>query len=339
MTTYSAKNASRRSFLIKASAACALTALPFETALARSSAFEPLHWRGAALGAEGAIELHHSDRETARAVLDTCRKEIDRLERLFSLYQPDSQLSRLNKLGYLEYPDLQFLELLSAAQGFASKTQGVFDITVQPLWAFYRDFYADLSHRGKVPAPSDLQRVLKQVGYQNLVLSETRIEFKKPGMAITLNGIAQGYITDRIKSILQDAGYRHVLLSLGEIAAIGPKQTGQPWKVGLEAGPTDPKSSQRIISLEDQAVATSGAYNSPFGTSNGANHLLNPKTGAWSTLSGSISVVSDTAMMADMYSTALALMTEPERHRLLSDTKQVQAVYFSSSLGGRNWSA
>ncbi len=332
-------NTSRRSFIIKASAACAILSLPKGAARAEKAGLEPVQWRGAALGAEAVIELHNSDLDAARRVLEKCKIEIDRLEGLFSLYRENSSLVRLNKEGFLENPDIQFLSLLSSAKAFSSKTGGIFDITVQPLWSFYRNYFSNRSNRGSVPLSSDISRILKRVGSEKLYLSEKRVEFKEPEMAITLNGIAQGYITDRIKLILQTEGYTNVLLSLGEITTIGPKLSGQPWKVGLEAGPEGQTSSQKIISLENQAVATSGAYNSPFDGKNGANHLLNPRTGEWSTLKGSVSVISANAMTADMYSTALSLMTEEERALLMSNSKQVQNVYFSSRADGRSWTA
>ncbi|WP_169566467.1 FAD:protein FMN transferase [Sneathiella limimaris] len=334
MQSHITSKASRRSFLIMASASCATSLLPFSSAAAKE---QTVRWTGSALGAEGVIQLHHTDPEKARSVLLHCEQEIERLENLFSLYRPHSALSRLNETGALENPDFQFLELLSSAQSFAQQTDGVFDVTVQPLWQFYADYYAKSGNRKKKPLKEDIQQVLKTVGYQDLDLSPSRIAFKKPGMAITLNGIAQGYITDHIKSVLQSAGFKHVLLSLGEVAAIGPKSERKPWRVGLEAGEGGDSISNLIIPLTDQSVATSGTYASPFAGKTGANHLLNPKTGEWSRAKGSISVVSKRAMIADMYSTALSLMTPTERERLLARSQQVDAVYYSSGSEGTNW--
>jgi thiamine biosynthesis lipoprotein len=337
MTIDPKHNTSRRSFIIKASAAYVATSFPFGAAWAQKEMLKPVRWRGAALGAEAVIELHHPDPEMARIVLANCMKEIDRLEQIFSLYREDSQLVRLNRDGFLESPDIQFLDLLSSAKAFSVKTDGLFDVTIQPLWSFYGEYYAHPTNHGKSPSAVEIQPILKRIGYKNLLLSEKRIEFKKPEMAVTLNGIAQGYITDRIKLMLQQAGFQNVLLSLGEIATIGPKVTGQPWAIGLETAPDSQYSSYKTIALEDDAVATSGAYNSPFDKKIGANHLLNPKTGAWSLLKGSVSVVADKAMTADMYSTALSLMTELERRALLSDATQVRGVYYSSTIDGENW--
>lgn len=330
---------SRRSFLITASAACVASVLPFGSLQATEGTFPPVRWRGSALGAQGLIELHQSDPREAHFILEKCQREIDRLEDLFSLYRPHSALSRLNESGILESPDIQFLELLSLAQAFSEQTDGIFDITVQPLWKFYADYFAVRDNKNKQPSDADVRQVLKNIGYKKLHLSANRVEFERPGMAITLNGIAQGYITDCVKELLQSAGYTNVLLSLGEVATIGPKAGGVPWKVELEPGDTKSSKQQRVISLDNQAVATSGAYGSPFGDQPHANHLLNPKSGRWATLRGSISVVSSKATIADMYSTALTLLDISGRKRLLASSRNINAVYYSDPSEGESWFA
>ncbi|MBE7635920.1 FAD:protein FMN transferase [Sneathiella sp. P13V-1] len=331
---------SRRSFMIMASAFAVSSAAIPTASVAGPHNIEPIYWRGAALGAEGIIELHHPDRKKAEAALIRCQKEIDKLEELFSLYRPESAISQLNGEGFINDPDIRFLDLLSQAQSFSEKTNGVFDITVQSLWVFYAHFFNNPATEDvKRPRPADLQQVLRRTGYQHLEISTRRIAFSKPGMAITLNGIAQGYITDRIKNLLKEEGFDNVLLSLGEIATIGPKVDGSAWQVGLEGGMAKEDTTQRIISLQNQAVATSGGYASPFSYRSTANHLLHPKTGHWSSLEGSVSVVAKKAVIADMASTALALMTHEERARFLNSQSVIDAVYFSSSKDGENWKA
>ena len=329
---------SRRTFMVMASAfACSGPSL--KSAVAATGNLSPVIWKGGALGAQGVIELYHPDQQAAREALWRCQQEIDRLEELFSLYRSNSAISRLNRDGFINDPDIRFLELVSAAQAFSEQTNGVFDITIQPLWKFYASHFSNQSSRQQQRPPKDeIQKILDRTGYQHMAISGRRISFKKPGMAITLNGIAQGYITDRIKLLLEDAGFKNVLLSLGEITTIGPKPDGTAWQVGLERGYGD-TAEQAVISLENQAVATSGGYASPFNNSSSANHLLHPKTGNWSVQEGSVSVVAKEAMIADMSSTALSLMNRDEQRRFLSAQKQIQAVYFSSEKDGQNWTA
>lgn len=329
MTEISAKNiVSRRSFIISASA-FGLASLSIPNVNAGQELMKPVVWKGAALGAEGTIKLYHSNEEKALAALRACQKEIARLEALFSLYQPGSQILQLNKTGQLNYPDIDFLNLLSTALAFSEETGGLFDISVQPLWQFYADFYTQEGAAGVRPSQSKIDQVLEHVGYDNIEVTSEKIQLKKPGMAITLNGIAQGYITDRVTSLLQEAGFENVLISLGEIYALGPKIDGSAWQVGLE-GDLDNQNPQRIIPLINRALATSGGYASPFSNKSTANHLLNPLTGDWSRIKGSISALSESATHADMTSTALALMTTTQRKLFLMNCKDIDAVFYSS---------
>ena len=93
MTTDNKNRVSRRSFLIAASASLAASAFPFHAAWAT----EPVRWKGTALGAEGIIELHHSNPAEANYVLQKCQQEIERLEDLFSLYRPHSEVVAENR--------------------------------------------------------------------------------------------------------------------------------------------------------------------------------------------------------------------------------------------------
>ncbi len=126
-------------------------------------------------------------------------------------------------------------------------------------------------------------------------------------MALTLNGIAQGYITDRVADVLRTAGLRHCLVDMGEIRALGPRRGGAAWRLGLE-DPVFPGKVSRQMALMDGAVATSGAYGLRFDADGQFNHLFDPRTGECSCRYLSVSVFAPSATQADALSTALSLM-------------------------------
>ena len=118
---------SRRRFLAISAAAACLAGRPL------AAAATPLvTWRGQALGAAASITLAHPDRALAQRLLAACAAEIQRLERIFSLYRPDSAISRLNAAGRLEAPPLELVELLARCAELSALTHGTFDATVQP---------------------------------------------------------------------------------------------------------------------------------------------------------------------------------------------------------------
>src|SRR5690606_33904156 len=123
---------------------------------------------------------------------------IARLERIFSLYRADSDLCRLNRDGRHDAPPLELVELLSLAASVSAASGGAFDVTVQPLWLRYAEHFAAVDADPAGPALDDL---LALVDWRGVSVDAGRVALARPGMAITLNGIAQGYITDRVADL------------------------------------------------------------------------------------------------------------------------------------------
>ncbi|MTJ83542.1 MAG: FAD:protein FMN transferase [Telmatospirillum sp.] len=283
----------RRRFLTVTAAAGAL-------ALSRgrpARAADPLIWRGNALGADASLILYAGTPGEARALLRESLSELERLERIFSLYREDSHLVRLNREGRLDTPPAELVELLTISRHLSQLSDGAFDVTVQPLWTLYAAHFTKTDADPRGPAAAALAETVRRVDWRAVTVDPRRISFDTPGMAITLNGIAQGYITDRIADHLKARGLRHVLVDMGEIRAVGPRPDGTPWRAALEGGGQ--------VGLDDRALSTS----SPDGTrfSPTCNHLFDPKTGGCSQAAGTVSVLAPTATLADALSTAIAI--------------------------------
>jgi FAD:protein FMN transferase len=264
-------------------------------------------WRGVALGADAMLQLHHPDPAAADRLINACLVEVSRLERIFSLYRDDSALSRLNRDGHLTDPPIELVELLGQAESFSKLTAGAFDATVQPLWDLYANHFAAPDADPSGPSEAAIAAVLACVGQEALEIDPLGVSFAKPGMSVTLNGIAQGYITDRIVDLLRRAGIDRSLVDMGETRAIGPRPSGEPWIVGLE-DPRAPGHVAERIEIANQAVATSGGYGTLFDAAGRFDHIFDPSTGRTSWRYLSISVIANTATTADALSTAFSLM-------------------------------
>ena len=294
----------RRRFIGISAAAIGLSLPPSRAALAQAA---PVTWRGIALGAVASLQIHHPDRIVAEKLIRRSLDELHRLERLFSLYRDDSALAVLNRRGVLEAPPAELVELLGESRRYAELTGGMFDPTVQPLWALYTDHFSKQGADPDGPPPSEVEAAIAKVGHDGILVSRDRIVLARRGMALTLNGIAQGYISDRVVALLREGGIAHSLVDMGEIRALGSRLDGQPWQVGL----TDPDHPERIaatIPLADQAVATSGSYSFRFDVRGLFNHLFDPRTGRSADRYRSVSVLMPTATAADALSTAFSLM-------------------------------
>ncbi|MEX0340308.1 MAG: FAD:protein FMN transferase [Arenibacterium sp.] len=236
-------------------------------------------WRGYALGAEVSISIQGFRDQTTPA-LARARALIRHVERQFSLYDPESALSRLNRNGVLHDPHPDFLALCVEIDRLYARTNGLFDPTVQVLWQRKTD--------------ERLRATLKALIGWPRVTHHTNAVHLAPGQQLTFNGIAQGFATDLVTGGLRDSGFTNLHVNIGEHATQGPAR-----RLGI----ADPNFGiVGAVSLKNAAVATS----SPNATQMGhQGHIFSPfDTGVhWST----VSVVAPRATLADGLSTALCL--------------------------------
>lgn len=256
-------------------------------------------WHGIALGAEAQIILDHPD---ADHLIASAVAEIRRLENIFSLYQTDSQLARLNRDGVLQNPAFEMIELLSICSALNARTSGAFDPTVQTLWSTYAEAYT----AGGAPSAASIRKAMSVTGWGHVAYSPQRVSFNRAGVSLTLNGIAQGFIADKITELFRTNGVSNVLVNTGEIVALGTAPNGNMWQVKL--GNEDGKS----VSLHGAAIATSAPLGTTFDAGEKVGHILDPRTGYPGGVWSGVSVVASSAAEADGLSTAFCLMTHSE---------------------------
>ncbi len=285
----------RRRFLsISAAAAGAFAAGP-------AGAAPVTRWRGVAMGAEAEIILAHPD---AAAVVARARAEIDRLEDIFSLYRAQSALSRLNAAGRLEAPPFEMLECLAICGAVHEASGGVFDPTIGPLWRLYAQSYS----AGQVPGQGQIAETRRLVGWPAVSYDARAIGFARPGMALTLNGVAQGYIADKLADMMRAQGLNDILINTGELRALGGMAdgTGGAWPVSLKAGE---RILPRAYPLRDMALASSAPLGTVFDGAGRVGHIIDPRNGrpamaTWQL----VSVAAPRAALADALSTAGCLL-------------------------------
>lgn len=289
--------------LVTIAAAAAGTALAGRMARADDA----VRWHGSALGAQVSIEIHHPDRAAAERLVRQSLAEVRRLEGLFSLYQPDSAICTLNRTGALAAPDPDMVKLMRAALAFADLSGGAFDPTVQPLWQLYSAHFSAEGADPDGPPAAALGAALAKVGHDGVMVSADRIALARHGAALTLNGIAQGYATDRVVDMLRGAGLSTTLVDMGEVRAIGARPDGTPWQIGL----ADADESGRLdatVAIVDRAVATTAGAGFQFDRAGRFTHLFDPRTGRSPARYRSVSVIAPTATEADALSTAFSLL-------------------------------
>ena len=288
-----ARSLSRRRFLtLSACATLPLATLPLAARAGGMPAAQ--EWRGQAMGADVTLRLQGASPAQARGFFTEAQRLLAHVENQFSLHR-ESDLARLNRLGQLRFPDRDMLVLMALSDRLHDATGGAFDPTIQPLWLAR----ATGGDEGSARALT---------GWRGVEWSQQEIRLPRPGMALTLNGIAQGLAADRLAEAAARHDLTEILIDAGETRAMGPRD----WRAGL----ADARGRvRRHIALRDRALATS----SPMGTRigpRGAAHILAADGTApvWDT----ISVSAPQAALADGLSTALCLMPASAARKALA---------------------
>ena len=274
---------------------------------------------GIVFGTTVSLRVLHDDEAVARTALWQAMDALRRVDHVMSLYRPDSALSQLNRTGRLQRPDPHLLAVLQAAQATAALTDGAFDVTVQPLWDV-------LSAPSTQPVSSDRAAVaLAQVGWRKLEVTDEAVQLRAPGMAVTLNGIAQGYGADVALATFRAHGIAHALLDTGEFASLGRRDDGQRWTLAVR-DPRDPQAVAHLLSADGRCLATSGDYATTFSADFSRHHIVDPATGASPQELASVSVLAPTGMQADALSTACMVLGMEKSLQLAASLPQVDVL-------------
>ncbi len=253
------------------------------------------------------LRAAHADAARADTALHACVARLRHLERQLSLFDPASALCRLNRDGVLDRPDPALVDVLTQAGQVSARSQGAFDVTVQPLWAAWQQAQA----AGRLPTPAELAAARARVDWRAVQVSPQQIRLARPGMAITLNGIAQGFAADQARQLMRQHGIAHALLDTGEWAPLGQAPGGVPWQLGLAS----PRDSTRLLARlqaggRGVAVSTDAAYR--FGSDPGDDrhhHILDPRSGQSPPHLSAVVVAAASTTLADALSKVLFMGT------------------------------
>jgi thiamine biosynthesis lipoprotein len=287
-----------------------------------------VRWDGTALGGPASIQLYHNNEAVAQQAIAAALAELRRLETIFSVYRPDSAISRLNRQGKLEDAPGDLLTMLDRALFLAKISDGVYDPTVQPLWNLY---YSHFNATNPDPAgPSEQARdaALALVDWRSVEVDHAakHIAFARPGMGLTLNAGAQGYITDRVADQLRAHGFDRMLVDMGEPRVLSTKPDGSAWRIGI-ANPADRNETVTSLDVVDKCVATSGGYGTILDEAGRFTHIFNTRTGATAPAMSSVSVVAETGMAADGLSAAMLMAPVDKRQAILKAGGGEQAIF------------
>ena len=249
--------------------------------------------------------------------------EIKRIEKLMDIHDPESEISRINRLASKESIKVskEIFMVLKKALKYSRLTSGAFDVSIRPL----STLWGGKGQLKEVPEIKEIEEKLLLVDYKNIILNERNqtLEFKRESMALDLGGIAKGYALDRAIKVLQGRGIKEALINAGgDIRVMGERV----WKVGLQH-PRKGKEVLAVIRLKDQAIATSGDYQRYFiKEGKRYHHVINPETGYPVTECMSVTIIGPEAIPVDVLATGVFILGPEKGLELIESLKGVEGI-------------
>ena len=271
------------------------------------------------------LTVVHPDEASARAMIVLAFSEINRLESILSRHRYDTPVSLLNRTGRLDRVPNELALVVADSEVMSVRSGGAFDVTVAPLLSLVESSFL---RDGRPPSDDSVERILELVNHKAFRIENDVMSFERPGMSVTLDGIAKGFIVDRTKDVLLRAGAERVMVNAGGDIATADGSGINPWTVGVQ-DPDDEQGIVTVVRLDGVSLATSGDYMQSFTNDRTHHHIVDPRTGRSPKEVASVSVVHPSAMWADAYATALLVMGTADGMTMVEASEGVDGLFLN----------
>ncbi|WP_083899024.1 FAD:protein FMN transferase [Robiginitomaculum antarcticum] len=248
-----------------------------------------LRMDASALGRNMSVIFDLTDQDRAERLCDAIMARMTALDAVFSLDNPDSELSRLNREGHLDTPSDYLLALNQFAREITIGTGGAFNIAAAPITALYV--------QGGQPDPESLAAAL--IAAQGYALpGRFGLKLSRDDMQLDFKTCLTGFTADIIKAQLTGADIRSALINTGSFAAIGTRSDGRPWSIDISA------PDAMSLPLDGAGLSSESFAQDGF--------MVDPRQGQQPALYRNVIVTADRAVLADALSSAFSLMPMAE---------------------------
>jgi len=279
------------------------------------------------------ITVYGENAEAVRQAAEKAMAAIDLVDRLMNQFDPASELSAINNEASSRPVAMsrQLRRVLEISARMWKTTDGAFDVTVGPAM----DLWKNASASGRLPTEEELKTVTERIGFQNLAFDGDTVSFRRPGVEITLGGIAKGYAVDCAVEALQASGVTRAIVDAGgDLRTLGLPPDRDAWIVGVR-DPAAPDSLLTRVRIADAAIATSGDYERFFEVAGKRfSHFIDPTTAEPVERLMSATVIAGDAATADALATALCVMGPDKGLGLIESLDDAECLIISITPSG-----
>lgn len=282
------------------------------------------------------IKVYAPDQISAQRGFQAAFERIDQLDKIFSDYRPESELSRITQeaLGHPVRVSEDLFRVAQASEQLSIGTGGAFDLTIGPLTHLWRQARQD--HR--LPQAEAVQSAIVRCGYTKMHLDTAArtVQFDAPQMLLDAGGIAKGYAADEAVMVLAKLGLHSALVAASGDLALSdapPGQTG--WKIGIDSFDRADKPFTHVLMLSNAAVSTSGNGEQHLNSGGKTySHIIDPKTGMGLQDDVTVTAISRHGITADAAATAISVLG-CERGLAYAESQPNLAVFILVKSDGR----
>jgi FAD:protein FMN transferase len=292
---------------------------------ASDQTLRPVYKKKYVMGTVFEIVAYDTSPAHASDAIDKAWDEIVHLDHLMSNYQPDSDLSRLNRSAYrrTQTVSLDLYQVIREALRYSDLSGGKFDVTVGPL----ADRWKAVGSGEPAPSPTEEEELRRCVGYRKIeLIPPNAIRFHSSCLKLDLGAIGKGYAVDRAATVLRSQGIECALINAGgsTIYGIGSPPGQRAWLVHLR----DPSThlNPRLM-LRENSVSTSEQTPASLLGESRFGHIIDPGKGVPLNATFAVSAVAETATASDALSTSLLLLGPEEGGALVKKLPNVAAVW------------
>jgi thiamine biosynthesis lipoprotein len=268
----------------------------------------------------------------AQKAMDKAFERLNNIDDKMSAFKEYSEISKINtKAGITtETVSKDTYFLVKKAIEYSNILEGTFDPTIRPLVKLWNIGTKEEA----IPEKSQIEETLKLVNYNDVILDKSNhsIMLKHKKQALDVGGIAKGFAADEVRNIFYKHKIKSALIDLGgNIFALGSKEDGTPWKVGIQ-NPFEPRGEYiGILSVKNKSVVTSGNYERYFMKDGKRfHHIIDPKTG-YPSQSKIISatIISDNSIDGDGLSTGIYIIGIDKALEIIEAIDGIDAIFIT----------
>ena len=268
------------------------------------------------------------DEQTAWNAINAGIKEVERIEKLISSWDKNSQTSKINQNAGLQSVkvDKELYDLVFRAKKVSQLTQGAFDISFASMDRIWK-FDGSMT---EMPDPTSVADARAKINWENILLDVEKqtIFLRESGMKIGFGAIGKGYAANRAKALMQSmSGVRGgVVNASGDLITWGESPSTEGWRVNI-TNPKDKEVSLGWLTIGGLAVVTSGDYER-FVQFDGKRyaHIIDPRTGYPTTGIKSVTLVCPDAELADALATSVFVLGKVEGLKLVNQLKNFECL-------------